>query len=111
METQADCWERIAKKIAAAKWPDNVAVPKKAQLKLRGIDGNAFSVLAAAIRAAEKANWSESGGVRSPAWCVLRVFRREVKGLYVHNRLRSPGGIHRSRIIRGRLRADSSRNP
>ncbi len=61
MGTQSEYQERIAKKIAAAKWPDDVPRPTKTpKLKLVGTDGNAFSVLGKARRAAKEAQWTDA---------------------------------------------------
>lgn len=55
METMSEQKEIIAKKIAAAKWPENVPEPNtKPKLKLSGEDGNVFSILGRAKRAADK---------------------------------------------------------
>lgn len=59
METQEQFRERIAAKIAAAKWPEDIPAPgKKPKLKLTGEDGNAFFILGRARSAATKGKWT-----------------------------------------------------
>jgi hypothetical protein len=58
METQIEQEARIAGKIAAAKWPEGVPVPKSPKLRLSGEDGNVFSIMGRAKRAADRAGWT-----------------------------------------------------
>ena len=61
METQIEQQERIARKIAAAKWPDDIPVPaRKPKLRLSGRDGNVFSILSRARRKATDAKWADA---------------------------------------------------
>jgi len=60
METKTQHEERMAAKMAAAKWPEGLERPtKRPRLKLTGTDGNAFSIIGNAQRAARAAGWSE----------------------------------------------------
>jgi hypothetical protein len=59
METYAEQKQRIANKIASAKWPELVPVPKCPKLRLSGKDGNVFSIIARAKSAADKAKWTD----------------------------------------------------
>lgn len=61
METMIEQEERIAKKIAAATWPEDVPVPaRQPKLRLSGRDGNVFFILGRAHFKAKAAKWTEA---------------------------------------------------
>ncbi len=60
METQAQQQERIAKKAAATKWPEDGPVPDTPRLQLSGEANNAFFIIGRAHRVARQAGWSQA---------------------------------------------------
>ena len=60
-ETKSKWEERMAKKIRDAKWPDDVSAPaEKPPLDLSTGDGNVFSIVGRARRAARRTGWTNA---------------------------------------------------